>query len=44
MNAANALLKSLEEPSGDTVLLLISHHHDTVDRVAHEVVRLGAAR
>tara|TARA_R100001244_G_scaffold4638_1_gene5835 strand:- start:9980 stop:10966 length:987 start_codon:yes stop_codon:yes gene_type:complete len=24
-NAANALLKSLEEPSGDTVLLLISH-------------------
>ncbi len=25
MNAANALLKSLEEPSGDTVLLLISH-------------------
>lgn len=25
-------------------LLLISHHHDTVDRVAHEVVRLGAAR
>ncbi|WP_070334636.1 DNA polymerase III subunit delta' [Pseudomonas aeruginosa] len=26
VNAANALLKSLEEPSGDTVLLLISHH------------------
>lgn len=25
LNAANALLKSLEEPSGDTVLLLISH-------------------
>ncbi|HFD6777578.1 DNA polymerase III subunit delta' [Pseudomonas aeruginosa] len=25
VNAANALLKSLEEPSGDTVLLLISH-------------------
>ncbi|MBO3277100.1 DNA polymerase III subunit delta' [Pseudomonas schmalbachii] len=25
INAANALLKSLEEPSGDTVLLLISH-------------------
>jgi DNA polymerase-3 subunit delta' len=24
-NAANALLKSLEEPSGDTVLLLVSH-------------------
>lgn len=25
LNAANALLKSLEEPSGDTVLLLVSH-------------------
>src|SRR3546814_7179155 len=25
INAANALLKSLEEPSGDTVLLLVSH-------------------
>lgn len=25
INAANALLKSLEEPAGDTVLLLISH-------------------
>lgn len=25
LNAANALLKSLEEPAGDTVLLLISH-------------------
>lgn len=25
LNASNALLKSLEEPSGDTVLLLISH-------------------
>lgn len=25
VNAANALLKSLEEPSGDTVLLLVSH-------------------
>ncbi|PAU59483.1 DNA polymerase III subunit delta' [Pseudomonas sp. PIC25] len=25
LNSANALLKSLEEPSGDTVLLLISH-------------------
>ncbi|WP_342243018.1 DNA polymerase III subunit delta' [Pseudomonas sp. OTU5201] len=25
INASNALLKSLEEPSGDTVLLLISH-------------------
>ncbi len=25
VNASNALLKSLEEPSGDTVLLLISH-------------------
>lgn len=25
LNAANALLKSLEEPSGETVLLLISH-------------------
>lgn len=25
LNAANALLKSLEEPSGDTLLLLISH-------------------
>ncbi|MCY1277868.1 DNA polymerase III subunit delta' [compost metagenome] len=25
INAANALLKSLEEPSGDTVLLLLSH-------------------
>ena len=25
LNAANALLKSLEEPSGDTVILLISH-------------------
>jgi DNA polymerase-3 subunit delta' len=25
LNAANALLKSLEEPSGDTVLLLITH-------------------
>lgn len=25
VNAANALLKSLEEPAGDTVLLLISH-------------------
>jgi DNA polymerase III subunit delta' len=25
MNAANALLKSLEEPAGDTVLLLVSH-------------------
>ena len=25
LNAANALLKSLEEPSGNTVLLLISH-------------------
>lgn len=25
INAANALLKSLEEPSGDTILLLISH-------------------
>ncbi|KAF1071650.1 MAG: DNA polymerase III subunit delta' [Pseudomonas citronellolis] len=25
LNAANALLKSLEEPSGDTVLVLISH-------------------
>jgi DNA polymerase-3 subunit delta' len=25
VNAANALLKSLEEPSGDTILLLISH-------------------
>lgn len=25
LNAANALLKSLEEPSGDTVMLLVSH-------------------
>jgi len=25
LNAANALLKSLEEPAGDTVLLLVSH-------------------
>lgn len=25
INAANALLKSLEEPSGNTVLLLVSH-------------------
>ncbi|CAD5107799.1 DNA polymerase III subunit delta' [Zestomonas carbonaria] len=25
LNASNALLKSLEEPSGDTVLLLVSH-------------------
>ena len=25
VNAANALLKSLEEPSGDTVMLLVSH-------------------
>jgi len=25
VNASNALLKSLEEPSGDTVLLLVSH-------------------
>ncbi|SNS85054.1 DNA polymerase III subunit delta' [Pseudomonas segetis] len=25
LNAANALLKSLEEPSGDTVILMISH-------------------
>ena len=25
INAANALLKSLEEPSGDTVMLLVSH-------------------
>lgn len=25
LNSANALLKSLEEPSGDTVLLLVSH-------------------
>ncbi len=25
LNAANALLKSLEEPSGDTVLVLVSH-------------------
>jgi DNA polymerase-3 subunit delta' len=25
INASNALLKSLEEPSGDTVLLLVSH-------------------
>ena len=27
INAANALLKSLEEPSGNTVLLLVSHQH-----------------
>lgn len=25
-NAANALLKSLEEPAGDTVMILVSHH------------------
>lgn len=25
-NAANALLKSLEEPAGDTVMMLVSHH------------------
>jgi ABC-type glutathione transport system ATPase component len=25
-------------------LLLISHHHDTVDRVAHDVIRLGGHR
>ncbi|CAM5529532.1 DNA polymerase III subunit delta' OS=Stutzerimonas stutzeri OX=316 GN=holB PE=4 SV=1 [Stutzerimonas stutzeri] len=25
LNAANALLKSLEEPSGETILLLVSH-------------------
>ncbi|AYC33398.1 DNA polymerase III subunit delta' [Pseudomonas cavernae] len=30
LNAANALLKSLEEPSGDTVLLLISHQPSRV--------------
>ena len=37
------LLVSLAHAEG-CGLLLISHHEDTVDRVAHDVVRLGPAR
>jgi DNA polymerase-3 subunit delta' len=31
-NAANALLKTLEEPQGNTLLLLISHNHGLLPR------------
>ncbi|MFO6082911.1 DNA polymerase III subunit delta', partial [Pseudomonas aeruginosa] len=45
VNAANALLKSLEEPSGDTVLLLISHQPSRLlPTIKSRCVQQGIAR
>lgn len=44
VNASNALLKSLEEPSGDTVLLLVTHQPSRLLRLSRAAASRWRAR